>query len=58
VFGRVVEGLSVAKRMESCGSKSGKTNRPVAILDCGQVGARARSVGRRGLSGGRRLGAT
>jgi hypothetical protein len=38
VFGRVVEGLSVVKRMEQVGSKSGRVSRPVEISDCGQVG--------------------
>eukprot|EP00201_Polytomella_parva_P009695 CAMPEP_0175058522 /NCGR_PEP_ID=MMETSP0052_2-20121109/11892_1 /TAXON_ID=51329 ORGANISM="Polytomella parva, Strain SAG 63-3" /NCGR_SAMPLE_ID=MMETSP0052_2 /ASSEMBLY_ACC=CAM_ASM_000194 /LENGTH=527 /DNA_ID=CAMNT_0016323907 /DNA_START=88 /DNA_END=1671 /DNA_ORIENTATION=+ len=37
VFGRVVEGLMVLKRMEVCGSKSGKTSHRVIIADCGQL---------------------
>ncbi|GBF98417.1 peptidyl-prolyl cis-trans isomerase-like [Raphidocelis subcapitata] len=46
VFGRVVEGMSVAKRMESMGSKSGRTSRPVSILDCGQLPGRLETLAR------------
>ncbi|KAI8469464.1 MAG: hypothetical protein J3K34DRAFT_279920, partial [Monoraphidium minutum] len=44
VFGRVVEGMSIAKRMEACGSKSGRTSRPVAIADCGQLPGRLEAL--------------
>ena len=37
VFGRVVEGMTIVKRMEMCGQRSGKTSRRVIIADCGQV---------------------
>ncbi|GMR37743.1 hypothetical protein PMAYCL1PPCAC_07938, partial [Pristionchus mayeri] len=37
VFGRVVEGLDVVKKVESVGSESGKTSSPVVIADCGQL---------------------
>jgi len=37
VFGRVVEGLDVMKKMEAEGTQSGKTKRDVAIADCGQL---------------------
>jgi len=37
VFGQVVEGLDLVKKMESMGSQSGKTKVPVAIADCGQL---------------------
>ena len=38
VFGKVVEGYEdVVKRMEAVGSGSGKTSKPVAIADCGQL---------------------
>ena len=37
VFGKVVEGMDVVKKMESCGSKSGKTKSAVAIANCGQL---------------------
>jgi cyclophilin family peptidyl-prolyl cis-trans isomerase len=40
VFGRVVEGQAVAKRMEAAGSKSGKPLRKVAVADCGQLPTR------------------
>lgn len=37
VFGQVVEGLDVVKKMESVGSQSGKTSKPVKISNCGQL---------------------
>lgn len=37
VFGRVVEGLDVVKKVESLGSQSGKTKANVTIADCGQL---------------------
>eukprot|EP01136_Pigoraptor_vietnamica_P030661 Opistho-1_new@8624 len=37
VFGRVVEGMDVVKRIEACGSKDGKPTTPVVIGDCGQL---------------------
>ncbi|KAJ9469837.1 Peptidyl-prolyl cis-trans isomerase [Diplonema papillatum] len=37
VFGSVVEGLDVVRAIESVGSQSGKTSKPVAIADCGQL---------------------
>jgi cyclophilin family peptidyl-prolyl cis-trans isomerase len=30
VFGQVVEGLDIVKQLESCGSQSGKTSKPVS----------------------------
>jgi hypothetical protein len=39
VIGRVVEGMPVVKRMEVCGTRSGKPTKKVVIADCGQVGA-------------------
>ena len=35
VFGKVIEGMDIVKKMESTGSKSGKTKSEVIILDCG-----------------------
>ena len=35
VFGKVVKGMDVVRKMEAQGSKSGKTRRPVRIADCG-----------------------
>ncbi|KAF8567518.1 hypothetical protein P879_00974 [Paragonimus westermani] len=37
VFGRVVEGLNVVKKIESVGSKSGKTKEQVVISRCGEL---------------------
>jgi peptidyl-prolyl isomerase F (cyclophilin D) len=37
VFGKVVEGLDVVKKMEALGSQSGKTSAKVTIRDCGEV---------------------
>merc|ERR1719293_286720 len=37
VFGSVVEGMDVVKKVESVGSQSGRTSRPVKIADCGQL---------------------
>ncbi|XP_064607490.1 peptidyl-prolyl cis-trans isomerase E-like [Liolophura sinensis] len=37
VFGKVVEGLGVVRKMEEYGSKSGKTSQKVAIADCGEL---------------------
>ncbi|XP_049906661.1 peptidyl-prolyl cis-trans isomerase A [Epinephelus moara] len=37
VFGSVVEGMDVVRKMESVGSQSGKTSAKVVIADCGQL---------------------
>ena len=37
VFGKVVEGYSVVKEMETAGSDSGRTLQPVVIEDCGEL---------------------
>lgn len=37
VFGSVVEGMDVVKKVEAVGSDSGKTSKPVVIADCGQL---------------------
>ena len=37
VFGQVVDGFSVVKAMEACGSRSGETSQDVMIADCGIV---------------------
>ncbi|KAI8076969.1 peptidyl-prolyl cis-trans isomerase A1 [Thamnidium elegans] len=37
VFGRVVEGLDVVKKVEALGSDSGRTKTKVTIADCGQL---------------------
>ena len=36
VFGQVVEGMEVVKKIESYGSPSGKTYKKIAVADCGQ----------------------
>jgi peptidyl-prolyl isomerase F (cyclophilin D) len=37
VFGRVVEGIDVVKKIESLGSMSGKPKAKIVIADCGQL---------------------
>merc|ERR1712059_208467 len=37
VFGQVVEGMDVVKKVETFGSQSGKTSRKIIIADCGQM---------------------
>ncbi|KAJ3123580.1 hypothetical protein HK100_011556 [Physocladia obscura] len=37
VFGSVVEGLDVVRKIESFGSSSGKTKRKVTVTNCGQI---------------------
>ncbi len=37
VFGQVVKGYDVVKKMEAVGSRSGKTSAKVTISDCGKV---------------------
>ena len=37
VFGSVVDGLDVVKKIEAVGSESGKTSKAVVIADCGQL---------------------
>ena len=37
VFGRVIEGLNVVKKIESLGSNSGKTRERISILDSGEL---------------------
>jgi cyclophilin family peptidyl-prolyl cis-trans isomerase len=37
VFGNVVEGLDVVKKIESLGSESGTTKAKIVIADCGQL---------------------
>jgi len=37
VFGQVVEGLDVVKKMEEVGSQSGSTSKPVVIKDSGPI---------------------
>ena len=37
VFGSVVEGMDVVKRVENYGSDSGKTKADIRVADCGQL---------------------
>merc|ERR1712050_656711 len=37
VFGSVIEGMDIVKKIEGVGSQSGKTSQPVVIADCGQM---------------------
>ncbi|KAK9811623.1 hypothetical protein WJX72_007182 [[Myrmecia] bisecta] len=46
VFGRVVEGMAVVKKMEATGSSSGRTNQRVVIADCGELPSRRQILAR------------
>jgi len=37
VFGKVVQGLDIVKKMENVGSEGGKTKKKVVIEDCGEL---------------------
>ncbi|XP_053211608.1 LOW QUALITY PROTEIN: peptidyl-prolyl cis-trans isomerase E-like [Panonychus citri] len=37
VFGQVVQGMEVVKRIETCGNKSGKPTKKVVIANCGEL---------------------
>ena len=37
VFGQVVQGMDVVKKIEQCGSKSGKPTKKVVITNCGEL---------------------
>ena len=37
VFGRVLEGMDVVKRVEALGTRSGATRLPIVIKDCGEL---------------------
>jgi peptidylprolyl isomerase len=37
IFGRVIEGMDLVKRIESLGSQSGATKLPITIADCGEL---------------------
>merc|ERR1712209_8006 len=37
VFGQVVDGMDVVKKIEAVGSQSGKTSKKVVIAECGQL---------------------
>ena len=37
VFGKVIEGMDVVKKIEAVGSQSGKPSKKVVIEDCGEL---------------------
>merc|ERR1712154_631573 len=37
VFGQIVDGMDVVKKIEGLGSRSGKTSRKVVVEDCGEI---------------------
>jgi peptidylprolyl isomerase len=37
VFGLVLEGLDVVRKIEGCGTDSGKTTKKIVVSDCGEV---------------------
>lgn len=37
VFGTVVEGMDVIKKVEGFGSRSGKTSAKIVVEDCGEI---------------------
>ena len=43
VFGRVVEGLDLVKKIEALGSRSGRTSKRIEIADCGELKKTAKS---------------
>jgi peptidyl-prolyl isomerase F (cyclophilin D) len=50
VFGSVVDGMDVVKKMEALGSRSGKTSKKVVIADCGEVKTEAAPAAPAGMS--------
>merc|ERR1712048_1316483 len=48
VFGRVVDGMEVVRRMEAVGSESGTTSAPVVIDDCGELKGSAKAISSEG----------
>jgi len=39
VFGRVIDGMNIVKKVEGMGSKDGKTSKKITIADCGEISA-------------------
>jgi len=37
VFGKVVEGMNIVRKMEGLGTEGGKTRKPMRIADCGEL---------------------
>jgi len=44
VFGRVIKGMDIVRKMEGVGSDSGKTRKPVRIADCGELLSKKRTL--------------
>ena len=47
VFGKVEEGMPLVRRMESCGSRTGKTLKPIVIADCGELPSQRQILAKR-----------
>lgn len=37
VFGSVIDGIEVVKKLEALGAQSGKTTKKIVVADCGQL---------------------
>lgn len=37
VFGSVTKGMDIVQKIETFGSSSGKTSKPIVVADCGQL---------------------
>ena len=46
VFGKVEEGMQIVRRMEACGTRSGKPSKSVVIADCGELPSRRQILSR------------
>ncbi|KAK9863476.1 hypothetical protein WJX84_010976 [Apatococcus fuscideae] len=46
VFGRVLEGMAVVKKMEACGSSRGSVHQRVSIAECGELPSKRQIVQR------------
>ncbi|KAK9839477.1 hypothetical protein WJX81_004402 [Elliptochloris bilobata] len=46
VFGKVEEGMQVVRRMEACGTRSGRPAKSVVIADCGELPSRRQILSR------------
>ena len=47
VFGKIEEGMPLVRRIESCGSRSGKTLKPIIIADCGELPSQRQILAKR-----------
>lgn len=46
VFGKVIEGVAIVKKIESVGSRSGRPSRSVTIAECGELPSRRQILGK------------